>query len=74
MLAGSAFHGAEVLHAALECFLVHFLAFRCLVMASPVWYPSLDESVRRKLFSFILSILDAPRIEPEKVNGWLHAI
>jgi aminoglycoside phosphotransferase (APT) family kinase protein len=51
-----------------------FFAFRCLVMASPVWYPSLDESVRRKLFSFILSILDAPRFEPEKVNGGLHAL
>jgi hypothetical protein len=51
-----------------------FFAFRCLVMASPVWYPSLDASVRRKLFSFILSILDAPRFEPEKVNGWLDAL
>jgi len=43
-------------------------------MASPVWYPSLDASVRRKLFSFVLSILDAPRFEPEKVNGWLDAL
>ena len=27
-----------------------------------------------KLFSFVLSILDAPRFEPEKVNGWLDAL
>ncbi len=60
---------AEVLETAAP-----FFAFRCLVMASPVWYPSLDESVRRMLFSFILSILDAPRFEPEKVNGFLHAL
>ena len=51
-----------------------FFAFRCLVMASPVWYPSLDESVRRKLFSFVLSILDAPSFAPDRVNGWLDAI
>ena len=51
-----------------------FFAFRCLVMASPVWYPSLDASVRRKLFSFLLSVLDAPRFEPGKVNGWLDAL
>ena len=51
-----------------------FFAFRCLVMASPVWYPSLDESVRRKLFSFVLSILDAPRFAPDRVNGWLDAL
>ena len=51
-----------------------FFAFRCLVMASPVWYPSLDESVRRKLFSFILSILDAPRFAPDRVNGGLDAL
>src|SRR3990172_2768241 len=51
-----------------------FFALRCLVMASPVWYPSLDESVRRKLFSFMISTLDAPRFEPERVNGSLDAL
>jgi len=51
-----------------------FFAFRCIVMASPLWYPSLDESVRRKLFSFVLSVLDAPRFEPGKINGWLDAL
>lgn len=51
-----------------------FFAFRCLVMASPVWYPSLDESVRRKLFSFMLSTLDAPRFDPDRVNGSLDVL
>ncbi|MBI5905269.1 MAG: phosphotransferase [Deltaproteobacteria bacterium] len=51
-----------------------FFAFRCLVMASPVWYPSLDDGVRRKLFSFLLSALDAPRFDPARVNGWLDAV
>jgi len=51
-----------------------FFAFRCLVMASPVWYPSLDGAVRRKLFSFLLSVLDAPRFDPGRVNGWLDAV
>ena len=51
-----------------------FFAFRCLVMASPVWYPSLDESVRRKLFSFLLRVLEEPRFEPGRVNGMLDAL
>jgi len=51
-----------------------FFAFRCLVMASPVWYPSLNEPVRRKLFSFMISVLDAPRFDPALVNGWLDAL
>jgi hypothetical protein len=51
-----------------------FFAFRCLVMASPVWYPSLPEPVRRKLFSFTLAVLDAPRFDPARVNGWLDAL
>ncbi len=48
-------------------------AIRCLVMASPVWYPSLGEEVRRKLFSFMLSVLDAPRFDPERANGYIDA-
>ncbi len=51
-----------------------FFAFRCLVMASPLWYPSLEESVRRKLFSFLLAVLAAPRFEPDRVNGYLDGI
>jgi hypothetical protein len=57
----------------LEC-AAPFFAFRCLVMASPVWYPSLNESVRRKLFSFALSTLDTPRFDPGRVNEGLDAL
>ncbi len=46
-----------------------FFAFRGLVMASPVWYPTLDEKVRRALFDFILAVLDAPAFDPAAVNA-----
>ncbi len=45
-----------------------FFAFRGLVMASPVWYPTLDEEIRRALFDFILAVLDAPAFDPARVN------
>jgi hypothetical protein len=51
-----------------------FFAFRCLVMASPVWYPSLEEAVRKKLFSFTLRVLDLPRFDPGRVNDCLDAL
>ncbi|MEW6721617.1 MAG: phosphotransferase [Thermodesulfobacteriota bacterium] len=51
-----------------------FFAFRCLVMASPVWYPSLDEDVRRKLFSFTIAVLHAARFDPKRVNEMLRGL
>lgn len=50
-----------------------FVAWRGLVMASPVWYPDLNDAVRRKLFSLIESVLESPRFEPAKVNESLAA-
>ncbi len=50
-----------------------FFAFRGLVMASPVWYPKLDESVRRKLFRFIENVLATSRFEPERANAYAEA-
>ena len=50
-----------------------FYAFRGLVMASPVWYPTLDEEVRRKLFTFIGEVLDAEAFDPARVNGYCGA-
>ena len=47
-----------------------FFAFRGLVVASPVWYPTLPISVRRMLFRFIRNVLDAPRFEPGRVNEY----
>jgi hypothetical protein len=50
-----------------------FYAFRSLVMASPVWYPDLDEDVRRKLFSFMEGVLDAEAFDPDRVNEYCGA-
>lgn len=47
-----------------------FFAFRGLVMASPVWYPTLSEGVRRKLFSFMESVLEVQSFDPERVNDY----
>ena len=47
-----------------------FFAFRCLVMASPVWYPTLSEDVRRKLFAFLQAVLDAEAFNPARVNAY----
>lgn len=50
-----------------------FFAFRCLVLASPVWYPDLTDSVRRKLMSFVQSVLAAEEFDIAKVNDYCEA-
>lgn len=50
-----------------------FFAFRCLVMASPVWYPDLDERVRRKLLAFAEGVLAAPSFDPSRVEAYMGA-
>lgn len=47
-----------------------FFAFRCLVMASPVWYPTLSEDVRRKLFTFLQTLLDKGAFDPARANAY----
>ncbi len=47
-----------------------FFAFRGLVLASPVWYPTLPIHVRRALFQFIEEVLAEPRFDPAKVNEY----
>lgn len=47
-----------------------FFAFRGLVMASPVWYPSLSKSIRQKLFSFIRAVLETERFDPVLINEY----
>ncbi len=47
----------------------HF-AFRGLVLANPLWYPKESDDVRRKLFRFILSVLEAERFEPDRIPAW----
>jgi hypothetical protein len=47
-----------------------FFAFRGLVMASPVWYPTMDESVRVRLFNFIRNVLSEAEFNPAEVNRY----
>jgi hypothetical protein len=47
-----------------------FLAFRGLVMANPLWYPVLQEEVRRKIFNFILNVLGEPGFDPARANEY----
>ena len=47
-----------------------FFAFRALVVASPVWYPNLAEPVRRRVFDFLLAVLDEERFDPARVNAY----
>jgi hypothetical protein len=46
-----------------------FLAFRGLVMASPLWYPSLSDSVRQKILAFVLASLAAGKFDPAMAYG-----
>jgi Phosphotransferase enzyme family len=47
-----------------------YFAFRGLVMASPVWYPQLQDQVRQRLLTFILTVLDRERFDPQGVNAY----
>lgn len=48
-----------------------FYVFRALVVASPLWYPSLDTEVRTKLFNFIDNVLTAEEFDYRDVNKYL---
>ena len=47
-----------------------FCAFRGLVMASPVWYPALTDSVRAALARFIAAVLESDSFDPARVNHY----
>lgn len=47
-----------------------FFAFRALVMASPIWYPSLPDGVRSKLLTFTFGVLDQETFNPAQVNRY----
>jgi hypothetical protein len=47
-----------------------FIAFRGLVMASPLWYPSLSDQVRKKLLTLIVAVLEDSAFDPRKVNEY----
>ncbi|VVB94480.1 Uncharacterised protein [uncultured archaeon] len=48
-----------------------FYVFRSLVVASPVWYPNLEQGVRKKLFNYIYNILDNEEFDYMNVNSYL---
>jgi len=45
-----------------------FLAWRCLVLANPVWYPHLPAAARMNLLNFAIHALRAPKFNPESAN------
>jgi hypothetical protein len=49
-----------------------WLAWRALVLASPTWYPTLPDEVRRTLLRFARRVLAMERYEPGQVNGYLE--
>ena len=48
-----------------------FYAWRCLVVASPLWYPHLPVEVRKKIFRFAIKVLKAKRFDFENVHSYL---
>ena len=49
-----------------------WLAWRALVLASPVWYPAIAEEVRCKLLTFAYRVLCAERYDYGRVNQFLE--
>jgi hypothetical protein len=48
-----------------------WLAWRALVVASPVWYPSISVDVRRKLLTFARQVLQSDKYIYSQVNRYL---
>lgn len=51
--------------------LAPFYAFRGVVVANPVFYPTVTSEVRRKIFNFVRSVLSTDRFEVERVNEYI---
>ena len=45
-----------------------WFAWRALVVASPIWYPNIDEGVRRKLLAFARQVMLAERFEWQRIE------
>jgi hypothetical protein len=50
-----------------------WFAWRALVLASPLWYPNIDDDVRRKLLTFTRRVLETKQYDYEAVNRYLEA-
>ncbi len=49
-----------------------FLAWRGLVLANPLWYPTISHEVREKIFNLIRTVLSVEEFMPEGVNEYLR--
>jgi len=49
-----------------------FFAWRGLVLANPVWYPNLPREIRKKLFNFIVNVLEEEEFDPKNVNSYFE--
>ena len=47
-----------------------FFAFRGLVMASPLWYPTLPDTVRQRILTFVVAVLESDCFDPQKTNDY----
>lgn len=50
-----------------------FYAWRGLVVASPIWYPSLDRDVRGKLLNFVKNVLQVEKLDLKNINSYCVA-
>jgi aminoglycoside phosphotransferase (APT) family kinase protein len=50
-----------------------WFAWRALVLASPVWYPTIAEEVRRKLLAFAQRVLSTEHYDYRRANEYLEA-
>jgi len=50
-----------------------FYAFRGLVVAHPLYYPEMENEKRRKIFNFIINVLDSNEFNPKKIGSYLKS-
>jgi len=50
-----------------------FYAWRGLVVASPIWYPSLSLDVRMKLLNFVRNVLHCEKFDLDSVNTYIQS-
>ncbi len=51
-----------------------FFAFRAVVVANPIFYPEVDDNVRRKLFNFAMNVLDEEEFQPELISNYFQRV
>jgi hypothetical protein len=49
-----------------------FIAWRCLVLANPVWYPNVTSSARSRLLDFVEQALRQHRFDPDLADAVFH--